>query len=174
MPEFLELLPPAEALALLFEPPARGCSRRTEWVDAGQEALGRVTARADPGTGECCRLSRAAPWMAMRCARGIPLAPSDSLPAYLALCGEVPMGAAPDFVLGAGQAAADPHRRDAAGRRGRGGDAREYPGCAPGGDRSAARGRAGRKRAAWRGGCAAWGRRCSRPGRACARRRSAG
>ncbi len=101
MPEFLELLPPPEALAKLLEnihPQPQ--AERILTV----EALGRVTA---------------AP---LRAAQPLPAFPrstvdgyvvraadthgaSDSLPAYLAVTGEIPMGAAAEIVLQRGQCA---------------------------------------------------------------------
>jgi molybdopterin molybdotransferase len=102
MPEFLELLPPAEALALLLRhlpPPAP----RVERVGTAQ-ALGRVTARA-------VIAPEALPAFARSTVDGFAVrardtfGASESLPAYLALAGEVPMGATPDFDLRPGQAA---------------------------------------------------------------------
>lgn len=102
MPEFLNLLPPAEALALLLEhlpPPAP----QIEIVSLA-EALGRTSARPIYASEPLPAFSRSAvDGFAVR-ARDT-FGASESLPAYLTLVGEVPMGSAPSFLLNAGQAA---------------------------------------------------------------------
>lgn len=102
MPEFLELLPPGEALALLLRHfPAR--STAAEEVQTVQ-ALGRVTAQALLAPEALPAFSRSTvDGYAVR-ARDT-YGASDALPAYLALVGEAPMGAAPDFAIAVGQAA---------------------------------------------------------------------
>ena len=103
MPEFFNVLPPGEALALLLdllpERPAIGvCS-----VDAAR-ALGRVTAVE-------IRASESLPAFPRSTMDGYSVraadtyGASDGLPAWFALAGEVPMGQAPDFSLGVGEAA---------------------------------------------------------------------
>jgi len=102
MPEFLHLLPPPDALALLLRhlpdsPPA------AETIPATQ-ALGRVT--ADP-----IRAPHPLPDFPRSTVDGYAVraadtfGASDGLPAYLQLVGEVPMGAKPEFTLAAAQAA---------------------------------------------------------------------
>ena len=101
MPEFLELLPPAEALTLLASHlPAPAVL--AEEVDTAV-ALGRVTAGP-------VRAPEALPAFPRATVDGYAVrardtfGASDSLPAYLAVVGESPMGGAPDFDLGAAQA----------------------------------------------------------------------
>lgn len=102
MPEFLELLPPADALALLLRHlPPPGLPAET--VETAR-ALGRVTA---------CEVAAAEPLPAFSRSTVDGYAvrardtfgASDTLPAYLTLIGESPMGSAPGFSLAAGQAA---------------------------------------------------------------------
>src|SRR5512133_3596710 len=102
MPEFLHLLAPADALAVLlrsqpkFELPA-------EEVRTAQ-ALGRVTAGAVVAPESLPAFSRSTvDGYAVR-ARDT-FGASESLPVYLTLAGEVPMGSAPAFTLASGQAA---------------------------------------------------------------------
>ena len=83
---------------------------------------------------------------------------SEGLPAYLAVCGEVPMGRAAGYRGPRGRGGARPHRRDAAARRRRGRDGREYPGARRSHDRGGAAGRGGRECHPGRRGCA-----CGRP-----------
>ncbi len=102
MPEFLTLLPPAEALNLLLQnlPPAQV---KAERVPVGQ-SLGRVSAQAISAPEDLPGFSRSTvDGFAVR-ARDT-FGASESLPAYLALAGEVPMGRAPAFELHPGQAA---------------------------------------------------------------------
>jgi len=102
MPEFLELLPPAEALALLLKhlPPP---GPKTEIVNL-TDALGRTSARPIYSSEPLPAFSRSAvDGFAVR-ARDT-FGASESLPAYLTLVGEVPMGSAPGFLLNPGQAA---------------------------------------------------------------------
>jgi molybdopterin molybdotransferase len=102
LPEFLELLPPADALALMLDRlPAP--SPQEETVETAL-ALGRVTARPVTSPEPLPAFSRSTvDGFAVR-ARDT-FGASDSLPAYLALAGEVPMGSAPVFTLQPGQAA---------------------------------------------------------------------
>jgi molybdopterin molybdotransferase len=102
MPEFLELLPPSEALALLLrhlpEPTpeaetiatAASLSRVTAYEIAAPEPLPAFSRSTVDGYAVHARDTFGA---------------SDTLPAYLILAGEVPMGAAPGFALQPGQAA---------------------------------------------------------------------
>lgn len=102
MPQFLHLHPPSDALALLMRSlPAP--APRSEQVDTSQ-ALGRVTASPVTAPEPLPAFSRSTvDGFAVR-ARDT-FGASESLPAYLALAGEVPMGAAPAFTLLPGQAA---------------------------------------------------------------------
>ncbi len=52
-----------------------------------------------------CPVLPGRPWMVTRCGLPIPLAPAISLPAYLRLAGEAPMGAATELALRAGECA---------------------------------------------------------------------
>lgn len=102
MPEFLELLPPAEALALLLKhlPPP---GPKIEIVNL-TDALGRTSAQPIYSSEPLPAFSRSAvDGFAVR-ARDT-FGASESLPAYLTLVGEVPMGSAPGFLLNPGQAA---------------------------------------------------------------------
>lgn len=102
MPEFLELLPPADALALLLRRlPAP--SPVVELVDTAA-ALGRVTAQAVYAAERLPAFSRSTvDGYAVRARDTFGV--TDSLPGYLALAGEVPMGRAPELALAPGQAA---------------------------------------------------------------------
>jgi molybdopterin molybdotransferase len=102
MPEFLKLIPPFEALTLLMRslpsPEPRG-----EWVET-LHALGRITAEAIRAPHSLPAFPRSAmDGYAVRASETF--GASESLPGYLALAGEVPMGAGPDFALQPGQAA---------------------------------------------------------------------
>ncbi len=102
MPEFLKLLPPGEALASIW-PHLAAPAVQTESMPTSL-ALERVTARA-------IYSREALPAFARSTVDGFAVraqdtfGASDSLPAYLGLAGEVPMGRAPAFSLMAGQAA---------------------------------------------------------------------
>lgn len=101
MPEFLELLPPSEALSLLL----RRLSSEVLESEAVETtlAVGRVTARPVVSPEPLPAFSRSTvDGFAVR-ARDT-FGASESLPAYLTLAGEVPMGGAPDFRLEPGQA----------------------------------------------------------------------
>jgi len=96
MPEFLQLLPPAEALATLLAhlPPA---APATERVDTSS-ALGRILSEPILAPHNLPGFDRSAvDGYAVHAAdtHGA----SESLPAYLQLIGEVPMGSAPRFSL---------------------------------------------------------------------------
>ncbi|MBI2759390.1 MAG: molybdopterin molybdenumtransferase MoeA [Chloroflexi bacterium] len=102
MPEFLTLLPPDEARALLLshlsEPKAD-----SELIDT-IHALGRVTAQDILAPHPLPEFPRSTvDGYAVR-ARDT-FGAADSLPAYLNLIGEVPMGGEPSFELNAGQCA---------------------------------------------------------------------
>lgn len=101
MPEFLELLPPTDALkrfldALTFQPQAEEIGT--------QDALGRVLLQPAIARYPLPSFPRTTvDGYAVRAAdtHGA----SESLPAYLNLIGEVPMGASPDFSVTRGQCA---------------------------------------------------------------------
>lgn len=101
MPEFLELLPPAEALQLLLDHlPQR--SLQSELATAAQ-ALGRVTYAPVQSPEELPAFARSTvDGYAVRASDTY--GASDTLPMYLTLVGEAPMGRAPDFAIKAGQA----------------------------------------------------------------------
>ena len=102
MPEFLKLIPPAEALNLLLDslPPQEPESEQVDTV----RALGRVTAVEIKATHPLPAFPRSTmDGYAVRSADTF--GASDSVPGYLTFCGEVPMGAAPGFGLEGGQAA---------------------------------------------------------------------
>jgi molybdopterin molybdotransferase len=103
MPEFLELLPPGQALArLILHLPDPVI---TPEVVPISHAPGRVTARAVVSPEALPAFVRSTvDGFAVRAADTF--GASDSLPAYCSLVGEVPMGAAPAFSLRPGQAAA--------------------------------------------------------------------
>ncbi len=102
MPEFLQLFPPADALALLRKHlPA--IPRQGETILA-MDAAGRVTAQPIIASEPLPAFSRSTvDGFAVR-ARDT-FGASDSLPVYLSLAGEVPMGKSPSFVLQVQQAA---------------------------------------------------------------------
>lgn len=101
MPEFLELLPPTDALkrfldALNFQPQAEEITT--------QDALGRVLLQPAVAQNPLPSFPRTTvDGYAVRAAdtHGA----SESLPSYLTVIGEVPMGAAPDFSVSRGQCA---------------------------------------------------------------------
>ncbi len=101
MPEFLNLLPPQDALAkLLAHLPVKVESERVE----SRSALGRVTAAPVQAPHPLPEFARTTvDGYAVRAAdtHGA----SESLPAYLKLVGEVSMGASPDMTLESGQCA---------------------------------------------------------------------
>ncbi len=102
MPEFLHLLPPDEARKILFAalPDPQPASETIDTL----HALGRVSAEDVRAPHPLPAFSRSAvDGYAVRSADTF--GASESLPAYLTLVGDVPMGAAPAFVLQAGQAA---------------------------------------------------------------------
>ncbi|MGD0613613.1 MAG: gephyrin-like molybdotransferase Glp [Anaerolineales bacterium] len=102
MPEFLKLLPPTEALELLLQTlPDLGPA--TEMIGTPQ-ALGRVTASdvyAHQPLPSFARSTMDGYALRARDSYGA----SESMPAYLTVVGEVPMGAATAFRLTSGQAA---------------------------------------------------------------------
>jgi len=102
MPEFLTLLPPDEARALLLSHLPQPVAD-PESIDV-PSALGRVLAEDIHAPQPLPDFQRSTvDGYAVRAAdtHGA----SDSLPAYLHLMGEVPMGDAPDFEVGPGQCA---------------------------------------------------------------------
>ena len=104
MPEFFNVLPPGEALALLLgllpERPAAGVCV----VDTAQ-ALRRVAAAEVQASESLPAFPRSTmDGYSVRAADTY--GASDGLPAWLTLVGEVPMGQKPDFALGVGEAAA--------------------------------------------------------------------
>ncbi len=103
MPEFLNLLPPREALAKLMSalPPV---VPQGEFVPTTQ-SLGRILRGGVIAPEPLPGFSRSTvDGFAVRAADTF--GASESLPAYLPLVGEVPMGGAPDFSLPRGAAAA--------------------------------------------------------------------
>ena len=101
MPEFLELLPPPVALARLLE--HLEAKPKPEGIDTAL-ALGRVTATTVVAPHPLPAFPRATvDGFAVRAADTF--GANDSLPAYLQVIGEVPMGAAPGFVLASAQSA---------------------------------------------------------------------
>ncbi|MBI4732899.1 MAG: molybdopterin molybdenumtransferase MoeA, partial [Chloroflexi bacterium] len=110
MPEFLRLSPPAEALQTLLQAlpdPSTGSGQRrepaTEFVDTSR-SLGRVLAadvHAPHPLPEFPRSSMDGYAVRAHDTFGA----SESLPGYLTLIGEVPMGTAPDFALTPGSCA---------------------------------------------------------------------
>ena len=103
MPEFFNVLPPEEALALLLdllpERPAAGVCV----VDTAR-ALGRVVAAEVRATESLPAFPRSTmDGYSVRAADTY--GASDGLPAWFTLVGEVPMGQAPDVSLGVGEAA---------------------------------------------------------------------
>ena len=95
MPEFLELVTPGEALEILFKSITPVIE--TEIVDT-EDALGRVTAENILSTQELPDFRRSTVDGYALKAKDTHGA-SESLPAYLKITGEVPMGAAPEFQL---------------------------------------------------------------------------
>jgi molybdopterin molybdotransferase len=101
MPEFLELLPPSDALRVLLQNLSPVVLSET--IDA-QQALGRVTAEPVYAPHPLPTFTRSTvDGFALR-ARDSHGA-SDALPAYLSLAGEVPMGTAAGFSLKSGECA---------------------------------------------------------------------
>ncbi|MBN2548947.1 MAG: molybdopterin molybdenumtransferase MoeA [Anaerolineales bacterium] len=101
MPEFLQLLPPGEALEIFL----RGLTHQVgaELVDTA-EALGRVTAQAVQAPHNLPTFSRSTvDGYAVRAQDTY--GASESLPVYLPVVGEVLMGATPQFKLAAAQCA---------------------------------------------------------------------
>ena len=102
MPEFLTLLPPDEARALLLSHLA-GPLPSSETINVSA-SLGRVTAEDIHAPHPLPEFHRSTvDGYAVRARETF--GASDSLPAYLKLAGEVPMGDAPAFSLGEGQCA---------------------------------------------------------------------
>ena len=101
MPEFLKLLPPAEALQIILQhvPPQPS----VETVALAQ-ALGRVTVQDTIAAHPLPGFHRSSvDGYAVRAADTY--GASESLPAYLSLLGEAPMGKSPAFSLAGGQCA---------------------------------------------------------------------
>jgi molybdopterin molybdotransferase len=95
MPEFLELLPPPDALSVLLENlPAIPTPEEVET----SQALGRVTTRSQTAPHPLPTFARTTvDGYAVRAADTF--GASESLPAYLNITGEVPMGAVANFSL---------------------------------------------------------------------------
>lgn len=101
MPEFLELLPPPVALTSLLE--HLEAIPKPEEIDTAQ-ALGRVTASPVIAPHPLPAFPRATvDGYAVRAADTF--GANDSLPAYLQVVGEIPMGAAPGLILAPAQCA---------------------------------------------------------------------
>lgn len=102
MPEFLELVAPTQARALLLSHLPAAAPRQEEIVSA--EACGRVTAAAVVAAEALPAFARSTvDGYAVRAADTY--GASDTLPAYLLMVGEVPMGQAPRLRLGPGESA---------------------------------------------------------------------
>ncbi len=95
MPEFLELVTPDEALRILFNSISPGIKSK---VVKTEDALGRITAENILSTQDLPDFRRSTVDGYAVNAKDTHGA-SESLPAYLKVAGEVPMGAAPDFRL---------------------------------------------------------------------------
>ena len=95
MPEFLELVTPDEALKILFNSISPGIKGE---VVSTENALGRITAENILSNQDLPDFRRSTVDGYAVNAKDTHGA-SESLPAYLKLAGEVPMGAAPDFHL---------------------------------------------------------------------------
>jgi molybdopterin molybdotransferase len=103
MPEFLTLLPPPEARLALFSAIPNAPQPPTETIDSAS-ALGRVAAFPVTAAHPLPAFPRTTvDGYAVQAADTF--GASESLPAYLQLIGEVPMGAAPTFSVKKGQAA---------------------------------------------------------------------
>ena len=103
MPEFFNVLPPAEALALLLEQLPSGAAAGTETVLAA-DALGRVVAEAVIAPESLPPFARSSmDGYSVRAADTY--GATDGLPAWFSVVGEVPMGEQPAVSLGIGQAA---------------------------------------------------------------------
>src|SRR6266508_1267830 len=104
MPEFLTLLPPDEARSLLLSDLLRNQPiPDSELIDV-PSSLGRILAEDISAPHPLPDFQRSTvDGYAVRA--GDTHGASDSLPAYLNLIGEVPMGDAPAFEIGAGQCA---------------------------------------------------------------------
>ncbi len=101
MPEFLELLPPPEALSQLLA--YLPIHPEPEEIDT-EQALGRVTVEPVIAPHPLPSFPRTTvDGYAVRA--GDTFGASDSLPAYLQLIGEIPMGGVPGFSLAAAQCA---------------------------------------------------------------------
>ena len=101
MPELFTVLPPADALQVLFD--RLPVQIRVEMIDTA-DALGRVLAEAMTSPAALPAFPRSTvDGYAVRAADTF--GATESLPAYLALAGEAPMGRAPDLSVGVGQAA---------------------------------------------------------------------
>ncbi|MCA9974116.1 MAG: molybdopterin molybdotransferase MoeA, partial [Anaerolineales bacterium] len=101
MPEFFNVLPPDAARALLFQHLTQVMPAETIPV---QEAVGRVTAVSIPAPHHLPTFRRSTmDGYAVRAADTY--GASESLPAFLQVIGEVPMGKAATVTLGGGQAA---------------------------------------------------------------------
>jgi molybdopterin molybdotransferase len=102
MPEFLTLLPPDEARTLLLSHLTQPISD-SEWIDV-TSALGRILAEDISAPQPLPDFQRSTvDGYAVR--SGDTHGASDSLPSYLNLIGEIPMGDAPAFDISAGQSA---------------------------------------------------------------------
>lgn len=101
MPEFLELLPPPSALSRLL---ANLSAQPQSEMIATQHALGRVTSSAILAPHPLPSFPRSTvDGYAVRAADTY--GASETLPAYLSVCGEVPMGAAVSYTLEPGSCA---------------------------------------------------------------------
>jgi molybdopterin molybdotransferase len=102
MPEFLELIPPQDALQRLFDhmPAVQPRVERIETI----KALGKITAEPVISSEQLPAFSRSTvDGYAIRSVNSY--GASESLPSYLEIIGEIPMGASPLFSLESGQTA---------------------------------------------------------------------
>ena len=102
MPEFLTLLPPDEARALLLShlPQTITASERIDVGPRWDVSWRKMSSHRSP-----CLIFNAPPWMDTQSVLNDTHGVSDSLPTYLSLIGEVPMGDRPAFEISAGQCA---------------------------------------------------------------------
>ncbi len=111
MPEFLELVSPDDALSILFQaiqPVVKG-----ELIST-VDGLGRVTIN-DVHSGQNLPDFRRSTVDGYAVISRDTHGASESLPAYLKIAGEVPMGAAPDFQVTGKTCSDHPYRWHAAG-----------------------------------------------------------
>ena len=142
MPEFFNVLPPGEALRVLLD---RLEPQIEAEIVAAYEALGRVTAAEVLSAADLPAFPRSTmDGYSVRSADTF--GATESLPAFLDVVGDVPMGAEPSVTLAVGQAARAYTGGNARRRRRRRRDGRAYPGHRRPHYRGDQAGRAGRER----------------------------